>query len=75
MQRPRGCRARGAFPELQEERKEARKVGRHSKAWPPVGVGSIRFDSQSSEKPRGGFQLGEKGIEVHVKNCGGEGQV
>ena len=75
MQRPRGCRAQGAFPELQEERKEARKVGRHSKAWPPVGVGSIRFDSQSSETPRGGFQLGEKGIEVHVKNCGGEGQV
>lgn len=75
MQRPRGCRAQGAFPELQEERKEARKVGRHSKAWPPVGVGSIRFDSQSSEKPRGGFQLGEKGIEVRVKNCGGEGQV
>ena len=75
MQRPRGCRAQGAFPELQEERKEARKVGRHSKAWPPVGVGSSRFDSQSSEKPRGGFQLGEKGIEVRVKNCGGEGQV
>ena len=75
MQRPRGCRAQGAFPELQEERKEARKVGRHSKAWPPVGVGSIRFDSQSNEKPRGGFQMGEKGIEVHVKNCGGEGQV
>lgn len=72
MQRPRGCRARGAFPELQEkERKEARKVGRRSKAWPPVGVGSVRLDSQSSEKPRGGFQGGEKGIEVLVKNCSG----
>lgn len=46
VQRPRGCRAWVAFPELQEkERKEARKVGRHSKAWQPVGVGSIRLDS------------------------------
>lgn len=71
MQRPQGCRARGAFPELQEERKEASTVGRRSKAWPPVGVGSVRLDSQSSEKPQGGFQGGEKGIEVRVKNCGG----
>lgn len=75
MQRPRGCRAWVAFPELQEERKEARKVGRRSKAWQPVGVGSIRLDSQSSEKPLGGFQLGEKGVEVRVKNCSGKGRV
>lgn len=61
MQRPCGWRAWVAFPELQEkERKEARKVGRRSKAWQPVGVGSIRLDSQSSEKPWEGFSWERK---------------
>ena len=48
MQRPRGCRARGAFPELQEERKEARKVGRHRDS--VVLMADSRGEFQSKER-------------------------
>lgn len=60
------------FQELQEKRKEAGEVGRHSKALQPAGGGSVRLCPKGSRKLSKVFKLEKRRVAVHFKSHRGE---